>query len=231
MASCDGTVNRLGDGRGGAGAVGGKAGVGGFGGAAGCPHAAIAASEVLWIGDSWLFTPTGVLHNAVRDRARASGAIGPSEDYSSRAEAGKTMAQIAAQYSAQQAGVTKVKVVLMDGGTWDTYTAGASDSVVNGVVDAFIQFLAQAASDGTVQHVVYFLPPELSMIPGVTALRPKMLQACSLSVVPCHFIDLQAVWNLHPGETLDNSLFPNDAGARLIADAIWSQMQQNCIAQ
>jgi len=232
LPACDGRVNHLGDGR------GGQAGNAGDGGpmdvgpdALACPHAQIAANEVLWIGDSWMLVPTGVLRGAVRDQARAAGAIGPSDDYRSAAVAATAISAIAGQYSGQEAGATKVKVLIMDGGTWDTITSGTSDATVNAVASTFAQLLGKIASDGTVEQVVYFLPPELSMIPGVSALRPRVLEACAASAVPCHFIDLQAVWLAHAGESLDTGLLPNDAGAHLVADAIWSTMQQNCIAQ
>ena len=40
----------------------------------------VSASEVLWIGDSWVLVP-GSQVTRVRDLARATGAIGPSDDY------------------------------------------------------------------------------------------------------------------------------------------------------
>ena len=232
IPACDGRLNHLGHGRGG---QGGNVGDGGPMDVAldapACPHAQIAANEVLWIGDSWMLVPTGVLRGAVRDQARATGAIGPSDDFASAAAAATSLSAIAAQYSGQEAGATKVKVLIMDGGTWDTITSGTSDATVNGVASMFVQLLGKIAVDGTVQHIVYFLPPELSMIPGVATLRPKLLEACAASTVPCHFIDLQSVWMAHPGESLDTGLLPNDAGAHLVADAIWSTMRQHCIAQ
>ena len=104
------------------------------------------------------------------------------------------MAAIANQYAAREAGATKVKVVIMDGGTWDTIQGGAA----NDVATTFTAFLAKVAADGTVQHIVYFLPPEIPSIPGVAALRPLLMQACAASTVPCHFLDLQTLWSVHP---------------------------------
>ena len=151
------------------------------------------ANEVLWIGDSWILVP-GSQHTRVADLARAAGAIGPNDDYVIGAAAASTLATIANQYATREAGATKVKVVIMDGGTWDTILANGSDASVNGVVNTFGQFLTQVASDGTVEHIIYLLLPELPGVPGVAALRPLLQQACVESAVPCHFLDLQPLW-------------------------------------
>jgi hypothetical protein len=197
-----------------------------------CPHAQVKANEVLWIGDSWVLV-TGSQHTRVAELARAAGAIGPNDDYAIGAAAAAPLAAIADQYAAREAGAIAVKVVIMDGGTWDTILANGSDASVNAVVNTFGQFLTQLANDGTVQHVIYFLPPELPLIPGVARLRPVLQQGCAASTVPCHFIDLQArIWSAHPEFTDSNLGFlPNDAGSKAVADAIWAVMQQACIAQ
>jgi hypothetical protein len=216
-AGCGGKVIRLGDGTpladGGA-----------------CAHAQVAASQVLWIGDSWVLNP-GNQHTAVRDSARAAGAIGPSDDYTIAAAAGATMAATAGQYDAQEAGASKVEVVIMDGGTWDTLIANGSAASVTTAADGFNQFLTKVAADGTVAHIVYYLMPELPAIPGVAALRPLVQQACAQSQVRCHFLDLQPLWAGHPEYTASDGVFASDAGGAALAAAIWSIMQQSCIAQ
>ncbi|MGD0838660.1 MAG: hypothetical protein ABSB49_18645 [Polyangia bacterium] len=93
----------------------------------------------------------------------------------------------------------------------------------------FTQHLAKVASDGTVQHIVYFLYPELQTIPGVAALRPGVQQACKDSLTPCDFLDLQPLWA--PEYTAADGIDASDAGASLIANQIWTIMQRNCIAQ
>jgi hypothetical protein len=216
MAACDGKTIHLGNGRDGGGT---------------CPHAQVSASEVLWIGDSWILVP-GSQHTRVRDAARAAGAIGANDDYVIGAAPATTMAMIANQYTAQQVGATKVKVLIMDGGAWDTILANGSDASVNGAVTAFGQLLTQVASDGTVEDIIYFLTPELPGIPGVAALRPLLKQACDTSTVRCHFLDLQPIWANHSEYTAPGLIpVPTDAGGIAIADAIWSLMQQRCIAQ
>jgi|tagenome__1003787_1003787.scaffolds.fasta_scaffold20906919_3 hypothetical protein len=210
VAGCDGDRIKLGD---------------------GCPHAQVSASQVLWIGDSWVLIP-GNQHTGVRDRARTAQAIGPTDDYTIGAAAATTMAQIAGQYTAQESGATQVKVLIMDGGTWDTILSNGSSASVSSVANTFSQFLATVASDGTVDQIIYYLMPELSGIPGVSELRPLLTQACAESPAPCYFLDLQGVWAGHPEYTAGTSPpVPTEAGGTAIADAIWAIMQANCIAQ
>lgn len=196
-------------------------------------HGQVKATEVLWIGDTWAYLP-GSQQTHLLELARAAGALGQDEKYVSLAAASKTMADITNQYNSREAGATKVKVVLMDGGTWDTITGQAAlGTAVAKAADGFKQFLAKVASDGTVEHVVYFLCPEHSTIPGVKELRPLMKSACAQSTVPCHFLDLQDTWAGHP-EYIDTSIslaFPTPLGGQDIAEKIWGIMQANCIAQ
>jgi len=201
-----------------------------------CPHAQTAANEVLWIGDSWIQSP-GTQHTRVRDLARNAEAIAPNEDYFNLALAASSMADVAKQYDTREAGATKVKVLLMDGGTWDPIAAqmsGGSAAVPAAIersLSAFQQFLAKVASDGTVEHIVYFLVPELATVPGVANMRPRLQQACADSSVPCHFIDLQPHWVGHPEYTASDGIQSSEAGAIVIANLIWQTMQENCIAQ
>jgi hypothetical protein len=196
----------------------------------GCPEAQVGADEVLWIGDSWILMP-GSQVTRVRELAWMAGTIGPDEEYVNVAAAGTFMSEIAEQYNTRQRGAIKVKVLLMDGGTWDTIWGNGSAASVTAAANAFNQHLAQVASDGTVEHIVYFLPPELPGIPGVAALRPHVQRACAESAVQCHFLDLQLLWNGHPEYTSPGGVFANETGARVLADAIWGVMQQHCIAQ
>ena len=216
-SACDGKLIHLGDGQ-----TAVDSGI--------CPRAQVNANQVLWIGDSWVLVP-GSQHTRVRDSARAAGAIGPNDDYIMGAVAAANMAEIASQYASQEAGATKVKALIMDGCTWDTIVANGSAASVASAASSFSQFLGTVASDATVEHVIYFLMPELATIPGVAALRPLLQPACAQSVVPCHFIDLQPLWVGHPEYTANDGLFPSDVGGGVVADAIWATMQQNCIAQ
>src|SRR5579871_2181700 len=197
----------------------------------GCAHSQVAADQVLWIGDSWVLVP-GNQYTGVRDLARAAGAIGPNDDYTIGAAAAAMMADVAAQYTAQEAGATKVKVLIMDGGTWDTIQSNGSAASIDSVAATFTQLLATVAGDGTVTDVVYFLVPALSGVPGVAELRPLLTQACTESVVPCHFLDLSSLWSGHPEYDTGGTIpVPTSAGGTVIADALWGLMQASCIAQ
>ena len=232
LQSCGGEQIRLGDGPLVEAAAGQGASGAGTGGGGDCFPEPVLAGEVLWIGDTWISIP-GTQHTRVRDLARAAGALGPNEDYVNRAAPATDMAAIAKQYQTQQSGATKVKVLLMDGGTWDPIAAQMMNApiapAIDNAIDEFQQLLARAASDGTVMHIVYFLVPELPMVPGVAAMRPRLQQACAESLVPCHFLDLQPLWLGHPEYT--DGIQSSVAGARVIADSIWAIMRDNCIAQ
>lgn len=203
-----------------------------------CPHAEVPASQVVWIGDSWVLVPNGEPHTDVRDLARAAGAIGPGDDYTIDAVAAAPIivpsttggpAPIPTQYVSQEASATKVKVLIMDGGTWDTITNNSSATVTD-VADSFQQLLSTVASDGTVTDVIYYLMPD--GIPGVAALRPLLEQLCTQSAVPCHFLDLQELWTDPSAyNTAGSPPVPTNSGATIIADAIWSIMRTSCIAQ
>lgn len=248
VASCGGERIRLGDGLAeagtGLGGGGGKTGIvtagtlGADGGGAGdgCARGQVSADEVLWIGDSWIIDP-GTQRSTVKQLALSAGTIAANEEYPSSAAAAASMAQVAEQYEARQRGAPKVKVLLMDGGTWNPIAAQMVGASVPDAIDesiaTFEQFLSQVAADGTVEHIVYFLVPELMNIPGVAEMRPRLRQACAASLVPCHFIDLQEVWDRgDPARyTASNGFQASAEGGVAIGQAVWNVMQNNCIAQ
>ena len=218
-------------GGGGIDAAGGSAS--GSGGAAGgetCVRGSTAANEVLWIGDSWIEFP-GTQLTRLRELALLAGTIDEDESYATRAVAAASIAAIVEQYEAQQASGPPVKVLLMNGGTWDTVNEGDDDAIVARVVATFEGFLSKVASDGTVEHIVYFLQPELPSIPGVAKLRPLLRDACGASTVPCHFLDLDPIWQRRPEYTHSTQIQASEAGGAAIAEAIWDIMQEHCIAQ
>jgi hypothetical protein len=223
LSGCDGQVIRLG---------GGSMSVDG----AACPHAQVPASQVLWIGDSWQLLPSGSeAHTEVRNLARAAGAIGPSDDYTIAAEAAAPMivpttaggpTPIPTQYAKQEASAN-VKVLIMDGGTWDTINSDTTTTVSN-VIASFNRLLSSVATGGTVTDVIYFLMP--LVVSGVDELRPGLEGVCTSSAVPCHFIDLESSWST--GDDTGGSVpVPTASGAEVIANQIWAIMQTYCIAQ
>jgi hypothetical protein len=224
-----------GSGHGGAEQIAGSGGDGGSGGDI-CSPGQVSADEVLWIGDSWIIDP-GTQRSTVKDLAFAAGTIAANEEYPSSAAPGASMAMIAQQYDTRERGTPKVKVLLMDGGTWDPIAAQMMGTSVAAAIDQaladFQQFLSKAAVDGTVEHIVYFLVPELMNIPGVAEMRPRLRQACADSSVPCHFIDLQEVWEQGDPTTYtaSNGFLPSATGGVAVGQAIWATMQAHCIAQ
>jgi hypothetical protein len=235
LQSCAGERVRLGDGPPVEVAAAGESGAGaGTGGRGDCSLEPALADEVLWIGDTWILIP-GLQHTRIRDLARAAGTLGPNDDYVDVAAPSVDMAAVAQQYRTRESGPTKVKVILMDGGTWDPIAAQANGDPIGPAIDNAISnfqaFLSEVARDGTVEHIVYFLVPELAAVPGVATMRPRLQQACAESTVPCHFLDLQPLWLGHPEYTAPDGIQSSVDGARVIADSIWTIMQNNCIAQ
>jgi hypothetical protein len=218
------------------GAAAGMAGSGaGSGGSSGeCVKGVVQPAEVLWIGDSWIEIP-GTQHTSVRDLARAAGALGPNENYAKSSQSGTPINGIINQYNSYQSGATKVKVLLMDGGGIDVMQGGKTEGSVNGVVDAFEGHLAKVASDGTVEHIIYFLYSQLPASgPGRDVgplLEPGMRAACAASTVPCYFIYAEELFAGHPEYVGGDALHPSNSGGEVIGNAIWEIMVENCIAQ
>jgi hypothetical protein len=193
-----------------------------------CSHEEIRPSEVLLIGDSWIAIPG----SRVGELARAAGVIKFNEDYVYRAVVGATIGEIVQQYNSYTTSVdAEVKVVIMNGGAVDTYGALGSEKSISYVAETFSGFLSQLAEDGVALHVIYVLYAEGTAIPGVAELRPPMMAACADSAVPCHFVDLQPLWEGHTGYMSIENINPSSAGSDVIAAAIWQTMQDNCIAQ
>ena len=192
-----------------------------------CATETVQATEVLLIGDSWIWRPGLQLVALARD----AGTVGETESYVILAADGASMDAAVNQYDTQQAGVTKVKVLIMDGGGIDLIAAGGSAESAQQVVDAFELLLRKVENDGTVEHVIYSLYPEGTITPGVATLRPGMQAVCAASSVPCYFLDLQSLWEGRPEYTTEDAINPSDEGSEVIARAIWNIMQQNCVAQ
>jgi hypothetical protein len=200
-----------------------------------CPHGQVLQDELLWIGDSWVESPD-TQRWYIRDRERELGNLGASEDYESRAAAAASMKAVAKQYADREAEPSrpKLKVLLMDGATWDpldAQTRGTSiDDAATAAIADFRQFLADVATDGTVEHIVYFLVPPLAPIPKVEDMQPDLEAACNESEVPCHFLYLKEAWTGHP-EFTQMALQASPAGGTKIGEEIWKIMQAECIAQ
>lgn len=195
---------------------------------AGCSSDEIQPSEVLLIGDSWIsLSATGV-----GERAKSWGSLSSNEDYVYQAASGATIEDIVAQYDSYSASSdTPVKVVIMNGGGVDTFGGLGSEDSLSHVIETFTLFLSKLAQSSSVDHVIYSLYAEGSSIPGIAELRSPMKTVCAESLVPCHFLDLQPLWEEHSEYISSDTINPSAEGASAIASAIWSVMQHNCIAQ
>lgn len=192
-----------------------------------CMLEGVPAAEVLWIGDSWFTMPDELQRKLVVASARSAGVIGETADYPSRAAAATPLSAIVEQYRSQRAIGPAPRVLIMDGGTWDTIQASGSDESVAAVQLEFEAFLGELASDGSVENLIYMLMPELPTIPGVAALRPGLMAACERSPVPCHFLDLEPLWEGHPEYTA-SGIQASEAGAAVIAEQTWNILQGGC---
>jgi lysophospholipase L1-like esterase len=143
---------------------------------------------------------------------------------------------IPTQYANAQA-ASPIKVLIMDGGGNDIIQSNCvSCAGVTNAIDAARMLIQRAASDGTVQHIVFFFYPYFPNFPALRAdamdfMRPMMQSICMQSTVPCYFIDLRPIWEGHPEYTGADNLHPSVTGARVLSRTIWNVMQQNCIAQ
>jgi hypothetical protein len=66
----------------------------------------------------------------------------------------------------------------------------------------------------------------------IDVLRPLIQASCAASPVTCHWLDLRPTFAGHYADyILPDGINPTQAGSEASAAAIWSLMQQRCIAQ
>ena len=226
------------------GGVGDDAGSGGQeAGTASCVRGQVGANEVLFLGDSFIATSHQITLD-VENLARQAGSIAVNELYrDNSATTGNALAlaapKIADQYTKGQTD-SPVKVVIMNGGGADVLLGTcdnpptANCQIVVDAAAAAEQLLSQMAQDG-VQHVVYFFYPEpvdVVVQAKMDVLRPLIQGACESSPVPCHWLDLQPTFAGHYADyVLADGMNPTDVGSAATAAAIWTTMQENCVAQ
>jgi hypothetical protein len=197
---------------------------------------------VLVVGDSF-FASSHQITAYLEDLARSAGALPAGERYrdnSRLAANGLALggSGILDQYTSATA-EAPVEVVIMNGGGADVLlgscdTADASCPIVAAAADAVQALFAQFAADG-VEHVVYVFypdPVDANVRARMDALRPLAESACAESRVACEWLDLRSVFAGHYAEYIQgDGLNPTAAGSQASAAAIWSVMQQRCIAQ
>jgi hypothetical protein len=205
-----------------------------------CTKGTVEASEVVFIGESFI-AATNAIPRFTAELARAAGAIGMNESYRSYAVSGTqlTTGDIPRQFTrAVDAG--SVKVVLMDGGGNDLLQAGRCrtgfDTNCREIVEVVQQLFAQMKADGVMDVVYFFYPDPMgigaSIKGAMDILRPEMKKACDeASDVRCVWVDQRESWAGNYDEYTMDGIHPTDAGSRASAQQIWDAMVAHCIAQ
>ena len=225
------------------GSSGGSAGSGGSGGSGqACPTGEIAGDQVLLIGDSF-FAYKHQVTAYLEDLARNAGALAVGERYRDNSSAianGLALSGngILSQYTNGKA-ESEVKVVIMNGGGADVLI-GSCDSVdancpvLANAVSAARDLFSKMATDGVSQVLYAFYPDpqDATVRAKMDVLRPLIQDACAASAVPCHWVDLRTVFAGRYAEYITgDGLNPTASGASATASAIWSTLQEFCIAQ
>lgn len=208
----------------------------------GCDAAPLAPADVMVLGD--VVIELSRFGTELEALAVDSGALESGAHYRNYAAAALSfLAQnqfsMSMQYAAARAEGT-ARVVVMDGGATDVLnvpcgTAPSADCpAVVAALDGARALLDAMAADG-VEHVVYFFYPDTTANPGLRAgidtLRPLLANVCRESPVTCHWLDLRPTFAGHSDYLVgvDGIVF-GDAGARAGASAVWSLMQERCVA-
>jgi lysophospholipase L1-like esterase len=228
-------------------AAGGSSGApsAGSGGTPACEKGTTKGDDVLLIGDSFIALSRDITKD-LNTLARNAGALEASDAYRDKSVSGTQLSggispQIPQQYiNAQKE--TPVKIVIMDGGGNDMLNNTCSDppmascQAIQNAVTAVKDLFVQMGKDG-VESVVYFFYPEnqknATQRAKVDVLRSELQEVCKSAASPkCYGVDLRPVFEGHFTEyVLSDGIHPTAAGSRATAEAIWSVMQQNCVAQ
>jgi hypothetical protein len=209
-----------------------------------CRTGETAGSEVVLLGDTFI-SDTRELTRALERLARSSGALQANasyRDYSSGLQS--HLAPDPAGLSAQLGTALEegpVRVVIMDGGGADVLMSRCTDPIDSDcplVQDALVgaDALFGNMADNGVEHVVYFFYPDYvgdaRIKATVDVLRPLLEERCASAPLPCHWLDLRPTFAGNYDEyILPDGRNPTALGAQASAEAIWSLMQQRCVAQ
>jgi lysophospholipase L1-like esterase len=219
--------------------------VGGSGGAPACEKGTTKGDDVLLIGDSFIALSRDITKDLIA-LARNAGALAADDSYRDKSVSGTQLSggispQIPVQYANGQK-EAPAKVVIMDGGGNDMLNNTCSEPPtescqgIQNAVKAVEDLFAQMAMDG-VETVVYFFYPEnqknATQRAKIDVLRSLLQPICYSSVSPkCYGVDLRPVFEGHFTEyVMSDGIHPTAAGSQASAEAIWSVMQENCIAQ
>lgn len=218
-------------------------------------------SQVVFIGDSYLNDADGLAmpDNYVELLARADLSLGLTDFYRNLAKTGAALAagQIPAQLDAAITLDPDIRLVVMNGGGNDIllyhreclYDGSASDPgcqlAIQEALDA-AHGMMQTAANANIRDVIYVFYPHI--VPNaftgpdpneiIDYAAPLAQDVCDGAYqatgqrLRCHFIDLRPAF---AGKELlllkPDGIHPSVEGALVIGEAIWSKMQQHCIAQ
>ena len=205
-----------------------------------CQKGTVKASEVVFIGESFI-AATNAIPRMTTQLGRQAGTIGMNESYRSFAMSGTqlTTGDIPRQYTRAKA-ESPVKVVLMDGAGNDLLIGNRCrngfDASCKEIVEVVNELFSTFKADG-VKDVVYFFYPDPMGIGAqikepMDILRPEMKKFCDeTSEVRCVWVDQRESWEGHYDEYTSDGIHPTDAGSMASAKQIWDAMVANCIAQ
>ncbi len=206
-----------------------------------CPRGETRAGDVLILGDL-LLGSEGEVVEELESLARSGGALGPDESY--RGGAGTITTAFGggedpldAYELARSEGIPRF--IVLDLGGPDSLLAcpepiTAQCPALETAATGAEGLLAQFANDEVEQVVLFFYPdpddPELAQ--KFDVLRPLMEGLCESAPLPCHFVDLRAVFAEAPDlYLLDGGVLPTAEGARATAEVLFSVMERHCVAQ
>jgi len=207
-----------------------------------CAKDQVLANEVLLLGDSFFATShqiTAYLENLARD----AGAIEVGERYrdSSRLLNNALALNgngILSQYESSVAEAA-AHVVITNGGGADVLLGSCDEvssdcALIADAANAFDDLLSRLAEDGVreVIYVSYPNPEAAQVLEKMNSLRPLLEDICESAPLPCHFLDLRPTFEgKYQDYILEDGLNPTAQGSEATAQAIWSLMQEQCIAQ
>jgi lysophospholipase L1-like esterase len=204
-----------------------------------CQKGKVKASEVVFIGESFIAATNAIPRN-VSQLARAAGTLGPTESYRTFAVSGTqlTTGAIPGQYTRAKA-QSPVKVVLMDGGGNDLLmnshckSGPASCSKVLATIETLFK---QMGSDGVTDVVYFFYPDPMGIGASIKApmdvLRPQVQKLCAESTdVRCTWVDQRESWKGKYDRYTADGIHPTAEGSAASAKQIWEAMVASCVAQ
>jgi len=204
-----------------------------------CVTEEVAGSDVVLMGDNFV---TPEFTTELQRLARAFGPLATDESYRDHSSTlvgpfGGSY-DLFSQYDAARA-EGSFRVAILDIGGPDALQAcpepPAADcpALENAALGAQT-LLASMADTGVEQVLIFFYPdPEDATLKAkFDLLRPMIEEACGASAAPCSFLDLRATFVGREADYLTpDGVLPTEAGSLATAAAVYSLMQERCIAQ